>query len=344
MTIDKLKPLLVKAFKIRARILILGNPGIGKTDCVEQAAQEVDSDLMTVYAALMDSVDARGMPGIIEVDGRKEAHFLPFGDLNRLIETKRPLICFWDELGQAAPAVQSSIMSLVLARRINGTKISDLVTFVAATNDINSNSFVSGIIEPLKSRWDSIIKVEADYDGWKSWAIKNDISHELIGFLKFRPALLSAFAPTKSITNSPSPRGWSSVDKFLKAGFDHNDVEIFKGSVGEGAAIEFCAHLRFCKDLPDIQEIIKNPDAVFLPDNLGVRYAVATALARNATENNLPNIIKYLHRFSPRGEKTANDLEALTIMDINQIPDKKKLIETKTIIDWMDVNSNLFLG
>src|SRR5580765_2856955 len=107
-----------KAIAGRKPILISGAPGVGKSDVVDQSAQLAGADMILSHPAVSDPTDAKGLPWV--VDGA--ATFLPFGELHRAINATRPTVWFLDDLGQAMPAVQSSFMQLLLARRVNGHK------------------------------------------------------------------------------------------------------------------------------------------------------------------------------------------------------------------------------
>jgi len=96
-------------------------------------------------------------------------------------------------------------MQLILARRINGYKVSDQVTFLAATNRKQDKAGVSGILEPVKSRFVSIVELEPDLEDWAAWAASNSLPAELIAFVRFRPNLLNDFTPSVDITK-PRPR------------------------------------------------------------------------------------------------------------------------------------------
>ncbi len=67
--------------------------------------------------------------------------------------------CFIDDLGQATPAVQAAAMQLILARTLNGHRVSDHVVFIAATNRRTDRAGVSGILEPVKSRFATLVEL-----------------------------------------------------------------------------------------------------------------------------------------------------------------------------------------
>jgi hypothetical protein len=136
------------------------------------------------------------------VDGKAE--FLPFGNLRKLLNATVPTLFFLDDLGQAPQGVQAAAMQLLLAREINGQKISDYVSFAAATNRKEDRAGVSGILEPVKSRFVTIINVETNADDWLRWARRNGLPEELLMLIKWRPELLEKFKATADMTNSPA--------------------------------------------------------------------------------------------------------------------------------------------
>jgi hypothetical protein len=335
MRIKQLKPILVQAFKMGARVLIKGNSGIGKTDLVHECVKEINADLMTDYAALAEPIDYRGMPALTNCGN--EAHFLPFGNLNKLIKAERPLICFFDEIGQSSIATQSALMGLILARHVNGTEISKHVTFCAATNLENTMSGVSGLIEPLKSRFQSILTLDTDIEDWTEWAYKHDIDARLVAFLNFRHDLLSQFKPTKAITNSANPRNWASLNKWLTNGIEN--LEVFQGAVGEGPATEFMSFLKVFTTLPPINDILTKPSTTKLPTENSAKFAVASALSRHANAGNIGAIITYLSRINKEieviGVKMAHRATKNT---------KDEITKSKDFISWGVANKDVVMG
>lgn len=193
---SQLSRLLTAAIPAGLPVLIKGAPGVGKSAIVEQAAAEVGADMILSHPAVSDPTDAKGLPWVGK-DG-ESATFLPFGELAQAIKADRPTVWFLDDLGQAPPAVQASYMQLLLARRVNGHKLPDCVTFVAATNRRTDRAGVSGILEPVKSRFAAIVELEADLDEWCKWAIAQELPPELIAFLRFQPHSLSSFSRART--------------------------------------------------------------------------------------------------------------------------------------------------
>ena len=284
------------AFLAKEPVLIVSSPGLGKSSIVAQATASLGYDLQISHPVTADPTDAKGLPW--PNAKHTAADFLPFGHLERAINAPRPLVWFLDDLGQALPAVQASFMQLILAREVNGKKVSDFVIFVAATNKRTDRAGVSGILEPVKSRFTTIIVLEEDTPDWTNWAFENNIDPRLIGFMQLRgDELLCNFQATADMTNSPVPRTWRNASAVLDMTLpQHIENEMLKGAVGEGAALELIAFLDMYKQLPSIQAILDDPDGQAIPENPSVLYAIATGLARLTTTMNFDSVARYTQR------------------------------------------------
>lgn len=292
---SQLKSLLSAAIPARLPVLITGAPGVGKSDIVAQAATDAQADLILSHPAVADPTDAKGLPW--PKSDKDEATFLPFGELARAIKATKQTVWFLDDLGQATPAVQASFMQLILARRVNGHILPDCVTFIAATNRRTDRAGVSGILEPVKSRFATIVELTPDVDSWSQWAINAGISAVLVAFLRYRPELLSKFTATADLTNSPMPRTWASLAKLDALNLPQAvETAAFQGAVGEGAALEFTAFRAMYRNLTSVDAILLDPSNVTLPTKPNELYATVTALASKANEVNFPKVAIYASR------------------------------------------------
>lgn len=284
-----------KFIEIAARenfnIMLMGAPGIGKTDILKEVAKNVGMKMHIAHPVTWDVVDARGLPAIVN----SCAEFLPFGDLRIMLEAKEDTIFFFDDVGQAANSIQAAIMQLTLERSINGQKVSPHIRFMMASNNRKDGAGVAGLLTPLINRF-TIIQIEADAKDWCNWALVNNVPTELIAFLKFKPELISTFDPVKS-KDSPfaSPRSITMLGKWINAGVIN--FEVWKGVVGEMFAVEFKGFYDNYSKLAKIPgQVVTNPDNAPVPNQMGLLYALCGALAHVSSDVNLPNIYKYAKR------------------------------------------------
>ena len=291
MRATELSKLLATTIPAGEPVMIKGPPGCGKSDIVAQAAAAAEAEVVLMHPVVSDPTDFKGLPAIVK--GRAE--FLPFGDLNRLVEATTRTVAFLDDLGQAPAVVQAAAMQLILARRVNGHKVSDNVTFIAATNRREDRAGVTGILEPVKSRFTMIIELLPNVEDWTAWALDNNVPTEVVAFVRFRPDLLTKPSdPTNDIVNRPSPRTVAAMGRAFKLGL--TGMEALSGAVGEGFAAEFIGFLRTWKQLPNIDGIFLNPDMAGVPTEAAALYAVATAVASKCSKYNVGRAIKYLNR------------------------------------------------
>lgn len=292
-------------------VLIKGAPGVGKTDIVKSVTDALQFDRLIMHPVVDESIDYKGIPAIIN----GQALFLPYGNLQMMIEATRPLVVFIDDMGQAEVSVQKAIMQLLLERSINGKRISDHVSFVAATNRQQDKAGVSAIIEPVKSRFATIVELEINLDDWIEWAVQNKMPMELIMFLRFIPTAITEFHPTRELKNSSCPRTIAMVGEMMNAGLPKEmEQEVFAGSAGDDFATKFCAFLKVSRELPNPHDVLKNPKRSIVPKTLDAQYAIAGSLAQHVSEKTLGNMITYLDRmpgeFSVKAIKDAIQLKA----------------------------------
>jgi hypothetical protein len=254
-------------------VFIHGSPGIGKSYIVNDIANKNDLEIIDVRLSQLDAVDLRGIPTI----ENKQTKWMPPVFLPTDENSKG--ILFLDELNSAPLSVQAAIYQLVLDRKIGEYSMPKNWHIVCAGNKIDDKGIVFKLPSPLINRMVHIV-LEAKFDDFKAWAIKNEIHPFIIGFLGFRPDLLSTEVPSSSETNPAfcTPRAWDMLSNILKNSKDINKISpIVYGTVGYGAGIEFTSFVKVYKTLPDIDAILngKSDDVPTEPSSL---YALTAAI------------------------------------------------------------------
>jgi len=156
-------------------VMLVGAPGVGKTCIIEQATMVAGRKLIVFHPVISDPTDFKGMPAIMknedpDAEIKFLAQFVPFDNLKRLLTATEPTVAFADDLGQAPPMVQAAWMQLVLARKLDDKIVSNNITFLSASNRKEDKAGVSGILEPLKSRFHTILELVVDHEAWLKWA------------------------------------------------------------------------------------------------------------------------------------------------------------------------------
>lgn len=294
-TLFKVLKTLVEA---RRPTILWGPPGVAKSAVARQVADALGYIYIDVRALLLDPVDLRGIPRVVQVTETewvtRWAHpvFLPPTN-----STEKYLINL-EELPSATPMVQAALYQLVLDRACGEYILPEGAALIACGNRESDRGVAHRMPTPLASRFVHL-EVGVDWKEWLRWASGHDIATEVLSFIMFRPDLLHQFDPQSKELTFPCPRTWEFVSDIVKAA--HPDPmearTMFRGTVGEGAAVEFAAFLNVCRDIPSPYTILNDPhSAPTLEKNPSALIALCGSLHRLVTQDNMEVITTYAGR------------------------------------------------
>lgn len=283
MSFSEAVPVVKSALENNIPIFLVGAPGVGKTSLYFQVVSELGWEMLVDFPVTLDPTVIGGFPHPAD-DGFIDLK--PIRRYQKLVETKKPTVLFWDDLGQAPTEVQAVAMQVVLAKRIGNFSLSKEVRVVAASNRRQDLAGVRQVLEPLKSRF-LIIELEPDLKSWTTWAFRNNIDTRVIAYLQFRPDDLNNFRPTSEMSQSPSPRGWERVSDCLRVMPRETWPKVVYGNVGEAAAANFISFIEMEEKLPSVEYLIENPGEIENINDPGARWAITTSLIHYADNNNI---------------------------------------------------------
>jgi MoxR-like ATPase len=191
----------------RQSILLLSGPGVGKSDCVRQAAEAARLPYRSLVGTQIAPEDVSGIPRII---GERSV-FCPPRVL--LPENSQPFCMFLDELPACTPDIQKAFYSLLLERRLGEHLLPAGTWVVAAGNRIEDRSLVRALSSALVNRV-IILQVRVDVDEWLEWGRGQRIRTEVLSFLEENRDALIRAVPDKSVPFS-TPRAWASLAQAL---------------------------------------------------------------------------------------------------------------------------------
>jgi len=155
-----------------------------------------------------------------------------------VIDATEPLYVVFEDMGQASTMTQAAVMQLLLERSLDGKAISPQVVFGINTNRREDRAGVIGILETIKSRCSGgIYIIEPDLNSWCKWAAEDGQPPWLIALVRYRPDLITEWAPTSDMSNSPCPRTIAGVGDHVKDGLKEQLwFQVFSGVTGQRAA------------------------------------------------------------------------------------------------------------
>lgn len=254
-------------------LLVKGPPGIGKSDAVEQVAQEHGVELKSLRIAQRDPQGLQGLPTLDEDEG--VSRHLPPAELP---QEEGPGILFLDEFLLAPPTMMQICQRLIYERKLGADyALPDRFLVVAAGNLLDDpRAQVNPLPAPTANRM-AIFEVEPDLQSFRKYAIKKNLHPQILGFLGFRPNLLYR-EPGSGNQAFPTPRTWERASRLLKADLSIDCV------VGEAAATEFDAYREVEGSMPGLDAILegRGEETRELPDEPSVQHAVVAGLAGRA--------------------------------------------------------------
>ena len=283
--------LLVEA---RQPVVVWGGPGCAKSQIAQQVAAQAGREYVDVRALLLDPVDLRGIPWRDGADRTRWAPpaFLPPSDADG------SWLINLEELPSALPMVQAALYQLVLDRKCGEYELPEGAALIACGNREGDRGVVHRMPTPLASRFVHL-EIRVDAADWCAWGAANGIAPEVLFFVSMRPELLHTFNPQSTEKAFPCPRTWEMVSNIVhrRGGLDPvAERALFRGTVGEAAAVEFSAFLQVWHELPHPRTVIDDPEGAVVPGNASALIALCGSLYRMADDINLGAIVTYATR------------------------------------------------
>ena len=309
-TMGTLKDLL-KRLSPEMVVSIRGRHAVGKSEAVQQYANEIGLPLQMRRLSQMTEGDMLGMPSVSE----RGTTFMPCEWF--LEACRRPMVLFLDERNRALDAVKQSIFEICDSRQFYGHKLHPETRVVIAENV--GESYQVQACDPAEVSRTVTVELEPSLEEWLAYA-KGKCHEATVEFvrqegekvLEFKGAN-GVFEPNKKY---PDRRSWFKLDGELQRNdlFDHADEPIFfimaAGMLGPEVAHKFTS---FCKSR-DKQVSVK--------DILSDWKKAKNRLSGNGRkEISNEKYVELVHKFKDWFDKTEN------VLSDEQIDNYKSFLE-----------------
>ena len=282
-------------------LMFWGQPGVGKSEAVAQVARDDnDSILVDIRLSQYDAVDLRGIP-VPHDSGLTVWHApstLPFVGNDAFPDDVR-IYLFLDEINSAPSSVTAVAYQLINDRGVGEHRLKDNVVVIAAGNRESDRGVTNRMPTPLANRF-THAEIGVDVDAWCEYAQNAGLPPVGIAFMQFRKPLLSTFDPSKPDKAFATPRTWVKALRYHASGMPQAVKHAaMTGAVGEGPASEFLGFVEVWQSIIPVEDILKDPEGVALPEELSTRYATAVNVSGSLSVDTADQLHRFLKRLDP---------------------------------------------
>jgi len=299
---------------IRAALpgLLVGEPGIAKTDVVNHIARMIAEKsgqsfpIETYPTPQLNAEDMSGLPVPNREDKVTDLYPLRIG--KQVIEAKRGCV-FLDEISSAPASVGAAALTFIQNGQLGQTLLDPAVARMAAMNPAEIAAAGRELTAPESNRfcwipWDLESADWVDWmrggagaakevvilpDNWEAdyW---NEAMQLVTSFIERHPTALHNCPQAHDASQAwNSPRSWTNSTRLMAAclsvGESHSSgltTEAIEGCIGEDTATKFLTWVREL-DLPDPEAILANPDKVKMPERADKLSVVCEAIVVAST-------------------------------------------------------------
>ncbi len=347
MYLNKAIELIVKLYCLqlktgeRISVEIVSGPGQGKSESMAQIRRAIMKALSLprftnkpFFLSTVEQPDVRGY-GLPDLENKTmywtQAPWMPTED-----DADHGIV-FLDEFRQAGHDVQKPAAELLLNGSVGASQLPIEYMVIAASNREKDRSGVQRELAFITNRRTQIM-IEPNLDSWVEWAENGNIHWAAVAFAKHQPGLIFS----DQIPEKPGP--FCTPRSFVKASYmigeltDEEFLEAATGTIGEGTAAQFLSFMRVVNELPDFDDIVRNPLKCKVPakDRPDAQFATTQMIAHRVDGDSASAAFDYLKRL-PREFQVSGIKAAMRKTGPG-------LVQSKKFAGWLRSNQDLLIA
>ncbi len=231
-------------------VLLMGPPGIGKTQIMEQAARELRIGLVAYTITHHTRQSAVGLPFIREETFEGAVYSVTEYTMSEIIASvyrkirdngQREGILFIDEINCVSETLAPTMLQFLQCKTFGNQKIPDGWVIVAAGNPPEYNQSVREFDMVTLDRV-RYLTVEADLGVWREYAARQQIHGAILSYLELRPAHFYQVKTDVDGMQFVTARGWEDLSSLMRV---YEELDI---AVDESVVREFLHHEEIAAD------------------------------------------------------------------------------------------------
>ncbi len=243
---------------IRQRpILLIGAPGIGKTQIMEQIARECDIALVSYTITHHTRQSAIGLPFILEKEFGGKKYSVTEYTMSEIIGSvyeqmektnRKEGILFIDEINCVSETLAPTMLQFLQCKSFGNQKIPEGWVIVAAGNPPEYNKSVREFDVVTLDRVKRI-DVEPDFSVWKEYAYSAGIHGAVISYLELKKENFYQMETRVDGKRFATARGWQDLSELLTV------YEKLGLTVDQEVIFQYIQHEKIAKDFANYLEL-----------------------------------------------------------------------------------------
>lgn len=211
---------------IRQRpVLLIGPPGIGKTQIMEQIAKECRIGLVAYTITHHTRQSAVGLPFIEKKTYEGKEYAITQYTMSEIVAAiyekiratgLKEGILFIDEINCVSETLAPTMLQFLQCKTFGNHRIPEGWVIAAAGNPPEYNKSVREFDVVTLDRIKRIL-VEPDFDAWLEYACREQIHPAILSYLKIKPQYFCHIETTVDGKLFATPRGWEDLSRFMDA-------------------------------------------------------------------------------------------------------------------------------
>lgn len=232
-------------------ILLMGPPGIGKTQIMEQITRECQIGLVSYTITHHTRQSAVGLPFIVEEEFAGQNYSVTGYTMSEIIASVhrkmkdtglKEGILFIDEINCVSETLAPTMLQFLQCKTFGNQKVPEGWIIVAAGNPPEYNKSVREFDMVTLDRVRRM-DIEADFSVWKEYARAQGVSNILLSYLELRPQNFYRVQADVDGMQFVTARGWEDLSGLMDT---YEELQI---PVTEDVICQYVAHKEIAKDV-----------------------------------------------------------------------------------------------
>ena len=329
--------------------IIQSEPGCGKTSLLSMLEDNMGDKYDYIYV----DCPVKDMQDIAMTIPNHDTRTLEtyVGSLFKL-DSPKPKVILLDEFMKAPKLLQVIFTRLMLERFVGDTPLPQ-GSIVFGTSNNQSDGVGDTMLAHASNRVCLLQMQKPKVEDWLVWASENAISPLIRAWVHMFPRALNSylddnqkdnpyiFQPSKPQLSFVTPRSLAKASVIV----ENRDIlgetptmSALSGTIGYSASADMSAFLSLEKSLPDIGEILQQPENVKVPDEISAQLMLMfQALDKLKTQDQLTNFMKFIKRIK------SSEIQAIFFTMLVRNKETRTLARGNAeIAKWATENYELF--